>query len=85
MVTRSSLNGQADAALEVHLDLVVTDRETAVELLRHEDEFERIDYALSALKVGVLAIRQASGVVDAHTIQQECHRFLEMVGNRGRA
>jgi hypothetical protein len=70
----------ATAGLDVHLDLTVTDRETVVELLKYEDESARDDYALSALKVGVLAIRQACGVVDAQSIQEECQKFIDVVG-----
>ena len=70
----------ATAGLEVHLDLTVRDRETAVELLKYDGEAAREDYALSALKVGVLAIRQACGVVDAKSIQDECERFIHIVG-----
>ena len=66
--------------LKIRLDLTVTDRETVAELLKYEDESARDDYALSALKVGVLAIRQACGIVDAQSIQQECKRFLDLVG-----
>lgn len=69
-----------DDSLSVSLDLVVTDRESVFELLRHE-ESSRGDFALSALKVGVLAIRQACGVVDAQSIQEECQRFVEIVGD----
>jgi hypothetical protein len=71
---------RATSGLEVHLDLTVTDRETVSELLKYGVESARDDYALSALKVGVLAIRQACGVVDAQSIHQECQRFLDLVG-----
>ena len=51
------VNGAArDSSLSVNLDLVVTDRESVIELLKHE-EVPRTDFALSALKVGVLANR----------------------------
>ena len=69
-----------DDSLSVSLDLVVTDRESVFELLRYEEP-SRGDFALSALKVGVLAIRQACGVVDAQSIQEECQRFVEIVGD----
>ena len=68
------------AVFDIHLDLTVTDRETVVELLKYDDESDRDGYALSALKVGVLAIRQACGVVDALSIQEECQKFVNLVG-----
>jgi hypothetical protein len=71
----------AIAGFDVRLNLNVTDRDTVVELLKHNDESARDEYALSALKVGVLAIRQACGVVDAQSIQQECQKFIDVVGD----
>lgn len=64
----------------ISLDLTVTDRETVNELLKYEEPRERHDFATAALKVGVLAVRQACGVVDAQSIQYECQRFLDLVG-----
>lgn len=63
----------------ITLDLTVSDRETVSELVKYEDPRERHDYATAALKVGVLAVRQACGVIDAQSIQQECQRFLDLV------
>ncbi|MFM7112937.1 MAG: hypothetical protein ACKO26_17500, partial [Planctomycetota bacterium] len=68
-------------SMEVRLDLTVTDREVVAELLKHDNLSEQSEFALSALKVGVLAIRQASGAVDAKSIHDECQRFVAEVGN----
>jgi len=68
-------------SMEVRLDLTVTDREVVAELLKHDNSSEQSEFALSALKVGVLAIRQASGAVDAKSIHDECQRFVAEVGN----
>jgi hypothetical protein len=65
--------------LRLELQLVVTDPDIVRELLKHDDREERNEYALVALKVGVLAIKQASGVLDACTIHDECDRFLKVV------
>src|SRR5262249_30252575 len=51
------------------------------ELLKHGDPEHSNEYALTALKIGVLAIRQASGVLDARTIHEECDHFLKLVDN----
>ncbi len=56
------MTASCDSSFGVNLDLTVTDRETAAELLRYREVPAREEFALSALKVGVLAIRQASGV-----------------------
>jgi hypothetical protein len=68
------------SGLDVQLDLMVTDRETVIELLKYDEVPAREEFALSALKVGVLAIRQACGVVDAQSIKEECQKFVEVVG-----
>lgn len=68
------------AGFDVELDLTVTDRETVIELLKYDQPPAREEFALSALKVGVLAIRQACGVVDAQSIQDECQKLVEVVG-----
>jgi hypothetical protein len=70
-------NGHPAVDVEYRLDLVVTDRDVVEELTRRPDAGERDGYAQSALKVGVLAIRQASGVMDARAIQEECERLIE--------
>ncbi|MBX3443320.1 MAG: hypothetical protein KF774_13020 [Planctomyces sp.] len=72
---RTSVNGELDNA--IRLELNVTDRETVHELLKHEIDADREQFALAALRIGVLAVRQASGVVDAQSVQQECERFLD--------
>jgi len=68
-------NGHTDS--EVRLDLVLTDREVIQELSRRREPSDRESYAQAALKVGVLAIRQASGVIDTQAIQEEGHRLIE--------
>ncbi len=65
-------NGHTDS--ELRLDLVLTDREVIQELSRRREPSDRESYAQAALKVGVLAIRQASGVIDTQAIQEEGHR-----------
>jgi hypothetical protein len=59
--------GRPEAVL---LALEVSDPEVLAELRRHADGDERDRYALSALRVGVLALRTASGQVDAGAIRE---------------
>jgi len=68
-------NGHRDS--ELRLDLVLTDREVIQELSRRREPSDRDSYAQAALKVGVLAIRQASGVIDTQAIQEEGRRLIE--------
>jgi len=70
-------NGHRTATTDtVHLTLRVTDPEVALELLRHGDGAAREGYALSALRLGILALRQASGSIDAERIRNEGERLV---------
>jgi hypothetical protein len=55
----------------VILNLEVTDRETMAELLRQAEGAARDEYALMALKLGVLALRTARGEIDTTAIKRE--------------
>lgn len=55
---------------ELRLALTVRDAEVIVELARHAEGPAREQYALSALRLGVLALRQASGAIDGAAIQK---------------
>ena len=61
------------------LVLRVTDPEVVLELLRHPDGPAREQYALSAVRLGVLAMRQASGSIDAERIRGEGERLVSDV------
>jgi hypothetical protein len=60
----------------ITLLLRVTDPEVVAELQRHGEEAAREQFALSALRLGVLALRQASGSVDAERIHAEGERLV---------
>jgi hypothetical protein len=64
--TRNAAAAQAPVAIT----LEVSDPEIAAELRRHAEGDARTRYALSALRVGVLALRTASGQVDAASIRE---------------
>lgn len=63
----------------IRLELVVRDPEVALELGQRTEGRERDEYACSALRLGVLALRQASGALDAQTVQREGERLLGSV------
>jgi len=54
----------------LRLTIEVSDPEVVAELRRHADGADRDRYALSALRVGVLALRSASGQVDAASVRE---------------
>ena len=58
------------------LELTVSDRETIEQLCAFEDGSAREEYALSALRIGVLALKQAAGEIDAEAVKREADRML---------
>jgi len=60
----------------IDLKLRVTDPEVLEELRRRHDESQREAYALSALRVGVLAFRHASGGIDVEQVRAEGDRLM---------
>jgi hypothetical protein len=75
IVTASS-NGSHSLPAELLLELTVTDRDTVAELCQRSEGEAREEYALQALRIGVLALRQARGQLDADVIQRESQRML---------
>lgn len=63
----------------VRLVLCITDPEVAHELGQHEEGPDRDAFAKQALRIGVLALRHASGALDAQSIQREGERMLGAV------
>ena len=66
----------ADSVDALALELTVVDRDTIDELRSYAAGAERELFALNALRIGVLALRQARGRVDADLIRQETARML---------
>lgn len=63
----------------LHLALTVREPEVIVELCKCEEGPLRHEYALSALRIGILALRQASGLVDANAVRAEGERLVGSV------
>lgn len=77
MNTTTIINPPLTAAL-LHLDLALTDPEIVAELRRH-DETTRAEYAARALRIGVIALRQAQGAIDAETVKHQGERLISEV------
>lgn len=75
----NTIGFQMDLPREIELALTVRDPETVVELWRRPEGEPRDDFALSALRLGVLALRQAAGAVDTVTVRQEGERLISAV------
>lgn len=83
----SGLDAAAGAALgnlpySLPLELTVQDPETIAELVAYPEGEERERFALTALRIGVLALRQARGRIDADLVRRECDRLLENLQSR---
>ena len=60
----------------LHLELIVRDPEILAALSKYEEGPDRDDFVLTALRIGVLALRQASGIVDADAVRVEGERLV---------
>lgn len=60
----------------LELELTVKDPDVVAELVTQEEGPAREDFALSALRIGVLAMRQARGQIDGEAIRRESDRLL---------
>ena len=68
----------ADAtSAPIRITLTVTDPELVEELARHEPGADREEFALAALRIGVLTLKRAQGQLDADFITRETDRLLE--------
>jgi hypothetical protein len=63
----------------IELALDVTDAEVVAELRRFPEGVERDRHALAALRVGILALRVASGQLDASSIREAGHAIVSEV------
>jgi hypothetical protein len=64
------------------LELTVDDPDTVRELMTFREGEPRERYALNALRIGVLALRQARGQIDADLVRQESERLLSELNSR---
>lgn len=59
------------------LELTIQDTDTIAELSLHGEGEDRDQFALQALRIGVLALRQARGAVDGDVVRREGERLLD--------
>ena len=70
------LKPDADLPFSLELELTVKDRDSIAELYRYPEGDTRDEIALVALRIGVLALRQARGQIDADVVRREAERML---------
>ena len=76
-VPRKSVVSADDSVQSVLLNLVASDRETVAELIQRSDGRERDEYALAALRIGVLSLKHARGQIDADAVRLEGEKLLK--------
>ncbi len=73
--THSTDDGKLPIALQ--LDLIVQDRDIIAALEHYPEGDERNQFAMEALKIGVLALRHVGGQASADLIQRESTRLVK--------
>ncbi len=81
--TSSASRGTDDLPLTLPLEFVVQDAGTIAELVTYPEGEERDRFALDALRIGVLALRQARGQWNADQVRHESDRLLELLQGFG--
>lgn len=77
LLPRKPVVSEGGDAQSVPLTLVVTDRETVAELLQRCDGREMDEYALAALRIGVLSLKHARGQIDTDAVRREGEMLLQ--------
>ncbi|NOY40421.1 MAG: hypothetical protein GXP26_01105 [Planctomycetes bacterium] len=71
-----------DFPYSIPLELKVDDRDTIRSLMKYPEGPLRDEFALEALKIGVLALRHAAGAIDADLVQQQINQMLETLNSQ---
>src|SRR5687767_15101345 len=74
--------GMGELPFAVHLELCIEDRDVVAELEKYAEGPDREEFALEALKIGVLALRRASTALDGEFIKRETDRMLSSLQDR---
>jgi len=76
-VPLGELTAPADGSLRsILLELRVSDHDSITELLQKPEGRERDEYALIALRIGLLSLKHAGGQIDADAVRHEGERLL---------
>jgi hypothetical protein len=69
-------NGGPELPYQIALELVIEDREVIDALMAYNEGEERNQYAVEAMKIGILALRHVDGRASATLLRDEGDRFL---------
>ena len=81
LIPRKPVASATDDAQSIPLTLVVSDQETVAELLQRSDGRERDEYALAALRIGILSLKHARGQIDADAVRREGEKLMQDLKN----
>jgi hypothetical protein len=70
-----------EAPASIYLELNVTDPDSVKEVAVRTAGRERDEYALGALRIGLLSLKHARGQVDADAVRREGDRILDDMGS----
>ena len=73
---------ESTTAADLILELTISDPDLIAELEQYADGDEREQFALKAIKIGVMALRQARGQIDADAVRREGERLMNDLKNR---
>lgn len=69
-----------DVPESVHINILVRDLDSVRELTIRQAGRDRDEYALCALRIGLLSLKHARGQVDADAVKREADRLLQDLG-----
>jgi len=70
---------QVTIPFSMHLELLIHDSDTIAELQQHPAGEQRERFATEALRIGVMALRQARGQIDADAVRREGEAILNQL------
>src|SRR5229473_1308102 len=73
---QTSIMDETELPFALPLEIQVTDQELVQELLAYAEGPAREQYALCALKIGLIALKQARGQLDGDMIKREGEKLL---------
>lgn len=78
----SSEANRSELPIALPLELLVRDPDTIAELYAYPEGDDRDQFALNALRIGVLALKQARGQIDADAVRRESERLMDSLQTR---
>jgi hypothetical protein len=76
------ISEKVEAVSPTIVSLVISDPEVLIALSEYPDGAARTNFLVTALKVGVLALKAARGSLDSDTLRREGTRLMEELGSR---